>query len=152
MKTQLLGLTLFLATLIASPLHAQGIAPEEVQALADQWTAAYNEHDAEALGAVYSEDAHLYLHASPRIEGRENIQVFWEGDMTDDNPITLLTVTHYVDGADMILVHGNYQVISRDNGTQLGYGRFAHIWELDIDGNWELDRDLWNQPFIPYAE
>jgi len=34
----------------------------------------------------------------------------------------------------------------RADGTVLGQGRYAHIWLLDENGNWELDRDLWSEP------
>ena len=122
---------------------------QEVQELADRWTEAYNSHDEEALGALYSEDAHVYVHGQPSYIGRESIQAFWAADMLVDNPLTVLSVTHAVDGVDMKLVHGDYQVISRDTGVPLGGGRFAHIWLLGPDGEWYLDRDLWNQPYTP---
>lgn len=133
------------AALPASFASAADLA--EVQALADRWTAAYNSHDREALGALYAEDAHLYLHGSPMFVGREDIEAFWASDMQIENPLTVLSVTHHVAGVDMILVHGDYQVIDRDSGVPLGQGRFAHIWELGAGDQWLLDRDLWNQPF-----
>lgn len=83
------------------------------------------------------------------MSGRAAIQDYWEEDMQLDNPLTVLTVTHSVDGFDMKLVHGNYQVINRETGVPLGEGRFAHIWTRD-GNNWLLDRDLWNAPFEPY--
>jgi hypothetical protein len=45
----------------------------------------------------------------------------------------------------MILVHGNYQVVNRTDGTILGAGRFAHIWvgNRRLQSEWRLDRDLW---------
>jgi hypothetical protein len=52
----------------------------------------------------------------------------------------------------MILVHGNYQVIDRDSGDVEGSGRFAHIWtRSSASSPWLLDRDLWLDPFQPYA-
>jgi hypothetical protein len=91
------------------------------------------------------------MHGNPSFQGRESIQAFWAEDMQVENPLTVLKVTHSVDGADMKLVHGDYQVIHRISGVPLGQGRFAHIWTLDEDGEWRLDRDLWNEPFEPYA-
>ena len=123
---------------------------EDVQRLADQWTAAYNGHDRASLGRLYTANAHLMMHGSPTIMGRNDIEAFWAEDFLEGNPLTVLTVTHSLTGADMILVHGNYQVISRDDGIVLGQGRFAHIWNKDQQGNWLLDRDLWNEPFQPY--
>lgn len=121
-----------------------------VQALADRWTEAYNRHDREALGAVYADTARLMMHGSPTIAGRESIEEFWASDFEEGNPLTLLTVTHNVSGPDLILVHGDYKVVSRDDGRQLGFGRFAHLWTHDGSGNWRLDRDLWNQPYESY--
>jgi hypothetical protein len=28
----------------------------------------------------------------------------------------------------MVLVHGNYEVVDRTDGAEVGLGRFAHIW------------------------
>jgi uncharacterized protein (TIGR02246 family) len=124
---------------------------EDVQTLANRWSEAYNRHDNAALGALYTEDARLYLHGAPTHRGRESIQAYWAEDMQAGNPLTVLTVTHAVDGADMKLVHGDYQVVHRITGALVGSGRFAHIWTLDEDGQWRLDRDLWNEPYTPYT-
>jgi uncharacterized protein (TIGR02246 family) len=129
--------------LAAVAAHAQS----NVQVLADRWVAAYNTHDRAALGAIYTEDARLMMHGSPTIEGRQPIEEFWAADLEVGNPLTLLSVTHNVVGSDMILVHGDYRVIGRDSGKQLGFGRFAHLWTRDGNSDWRLDRDLWNQPY-----
>lgn len=116
---------------------------DEVQRLAARWTEAYNKHDRVALQAVYTDEARLMMHGAPTIAGRTAIGEFWAQDFTDGNPLTLLNVTHGLQGTDMILVHGNYEVVDREDGTQVGLGRFAHIWVAERDGNWRLDRDLW---------
>lgn len=121
-------------------------AQDDVQALADRWTAAYNSFDGDALADLYTDNAHLYAHGSPMLIGKEVIQAFWEDDFQVESPMTVLTVTHSVEGYDMMLVHGNYQVIDRDTGALLGSGRFAHIWH-EVNSEWKLDQDLWNQPY-----
>lgn len=138
--------SMFVALLGASSMLTQAQDTSIVQQLADRWTNAYNTNDIIKLASVYTEDAHLYLHQTPRIEGRDEIISFWSRDMHDGAPKTVLTVTNLVEGFDMTLVHGNYEVIDRENGDKLGFGRFAHIWIQDQEGNWKLDRDLWNQP------
>jgi uncharacterized protein (TIGR02246 family) len=125
---------------------AESHAQEDAQALADRWAKAYNAHDQAALESVYTEDAVLYLHGSPMIKGKEKIGNFWAEDFKKENPITNLQVTNFVEGVDMILVHGNYQVVDEEAGVTLGHGRFAHIWHEE-NGSWKLDRDLWNQPY-----
>lgn len=138
----------FLALGIVTMMSGVQAQDDNVQELADQWMQAYNLHDGPALAALYTEDAHLYVHGSPMIAGREGIEAFWAQDFTDGNPLTLLTVTNFVNGFDMVLVHGNYQVVDRDDGTQLGFGRFAHIWHNEGGGEWRLHSDLWNQPVV----
>jgi ketosteroid isomerase-like protein len=141
-----LGLTV--AALTAS---AQRATSSDVQELADRWTSAYNKHDRAALGAVYADGARLMMHGSPTIAGRQAIEEFWAGDFQDSDPLTLLRVTHSVTGSDMLLVHGDYEVISRTDGSELGGGRFAHLWTRSDRGEWRLDRDLWNEPFDAYT-
>lgn len=117
-----------------------------VDELVNRWLVAFNTRDRKALGALYTADARLYLHGHPSVSGRKNIEEFWSEDMKVDAPMTVLNVTHTVPGFDMTLVHGNYQVLNRVTGIVLGHGRFAHIWVRNGDGDWQLDRDLWNQP------
>jgi uncharacterized protein (TIGR02246 family) len=136
------------AALLAAPLAA--FAQSQVQYLADRWVQAYNRHDAGELGALYTDDARLMMHGSSTISGRDGIEAFWTLDFEEGNPLTLLSVTNSVAGADMILVHGNYRVVSREDGRQLGFGRFAHLWRRDGARDWRLERDLWNQPHEPY--
>jgi uncharacterized protein (TIGR02246 family) len=123
---------------------------EDVQALADRWVEAYNRHDRAALAGLYEPDAALMMHGAPTIDGQQEIGDFWAQDFGEGNPLTLLTVTHAVDGVDMVLVHGNYEVVDRDDGALLGLGRFAHIWYLGANGEWQLDRDLWVERSVPY--
>lgn len=130
----------------AAAAHAQ----EDAQTLADRWAQAYNGHSRAALGQIYTPNAHLMMHGSPTLIGQQAIEEFWAKDFLAGNPLTVLTVTHTLNGVDMILVHGNYQVINRENGIVLGQGRFAHIWNKNAAGEWLLDRDMWNEPFEPY--
>jgi uncharacterized protein (TIGR02246 family) len=132
-------------------VNLSAFAQSDVQRLADRWTEAYNTHDRAALGALYTEDALVMANGSPTTAGRSNIETFWARDFEDRNPLTLLKVTHSVSGSDMMLVHGDYQVVNRDNGSQMAGGRFAHIWTKSRDGSWKLDRDLWSGAFEPYA-
>jgi hypothetical protein len=48
----------------------------------------------------------------------------------------------------MVLVHGDYQVVDRDDGARVGFGRFAHIWTR-VGGEWRLDRDMWQKRSEP---
>jgi len=131
------------ATALATPAAGQDPADQaQVQELANRWTAAYNSVDVPALADLYADDAELYIHREGRFIGQASIGDYWACDMGRANPITELNVTDSVVDSEMMLVHGNYQVLDRNTGVPLGGGRFAHIWVLEEDG-WVLDRDVW---------
>jgi uncharacterized protein (TIGR02246 family) len=149
MKASVL-LRLSAAFLLAS-VALSAAAQNDVQALADRWTESYNAHDSDGLARVYTADAELVVHGSTTIAGRAAIENYWAADFEDRSPLTLLTVTHSVDGVDMILVHGDYEVVNREDGSQLGQGRFAHVWRrVSTSSEWQLDFDLWSEYFDPY--
>jgi ketosteroid isomerase-like protein len=139
------------AALVSLSAVAQRASQGDVQALADRWASAYNKHDRTALGALYADGARLMMHGASTIAGKNAIEEFWSGDFEDRDPLTLLKVTNSVTGSDMLLVHGDYEVVSRTDGSELGGGRFAHVWTRAGNGGWFLDRDLWNEPFDPYT-
>jgi ketosteroid isomerase-like protein len=142
LKLSITKTSLLIASLLVMPLlHAQQ-APDP-QELADQWTLAYNNHDRATLSSLYAVDANVMMHGSKTIKGQQAIGDMWAADFLDSNPITTLQVTSSEQGEDMVLVHGNYQVINRNDGLLLASGRFAHIYMLGSDGKWLLDRDLW---------
>jgi uncharacterized protein (TIGR02246 family) len=146
------GIACALGALLTFSANAQRASTTDVEQLADRWTRAYNKHDRAALGAVYADNARLMMHGATTIAGKEAIEGFWAGDFADRDPLTLLKITHHVTGTDMVLVHGDYEVVSRTDGSELGGGRFAHIWtRTGRNGEWRLDRDLWNEPFDPYT-
>ena len=140
-----IGMAILLA---ASGLQAQ--APVDAQALADRWTTAYNDHDGEALAALYTDGAELLAYGGQALTGREAIRSFWASDFGEGNPLTLLNVTHTVQGSDMLLVQGGYEVVDRNGGDPLVSGGFVQIWRLDNTGDWHIDRELWFDAMVPY--
>ena len=80
----------FLTATILLSLAASAPAQTNIQVLADRWASAYNTHDRDALGALYTADARLMLHGSPTIAGRDSIEQFWAQDFTEGDPLTLL--------------------------------------------------------------
>ena len=140
-----IGMAILLAS---SGLPAQ--APVDAQALADRWTTAYNDHDGDALAALYTEGAELLAYGEQVLSGREAIRSFWASDFGEGNPLTLLNVAQTVAGSDMMLVQGGYDVVDRDGGDTLVSGGFVQIWRLDDSGDWRIDRELWFDAMVPY--
>ena len=140
-----IGMVILLAS---SGLSAQ--APVDAQELADRWTTAYNDHDGDALAALYTAGAELLAYGGQALSGREAIRSFWASDFGEGNPLTLLNVADTVEGSDMMLVQGGYEVVDRDGGDPLVSGGFVQIWRLDDSGDWRIDRELWFDAMVPY--
>ena len=134
--------------LVSSGVPAQ--SPVDAQVLADLWTTAYNDHDGEALAALYTEGAELLAYGERALTGREAIRSFWASDFGEGNPLTLLNVVQTVEGSDMVLVQGEYDVVDRDGGDPLVSGGFIQIWRLSDSGDWRIDRELWFDAMVPY--
>ena len=127
--------------LASAGLHAH--SPSDAQALADLWAQAFNSHDVGAVAALYRDDAELSQHDALTLVGRDNIRAYWKTDLAHGKLLALLTVTSTLDGIDMTLVHGTYQLIARASGAAMGSGHFAQIWRLDGD-EWRIDRGVWS--------
>ena len=127
--------------LASAGLHAH--SSSDAQVLADLWAQAFNSHDAGAVAALYRDEAELSQHNAPTLVGRRNIRAFWKVDLVQGDRLALLTVTSTLDGTDMTLVHGTYQMLDRSSGAAMGSGHFAQIWRLD-GGEWRIDRDIWS--------
>ena len=95
------------------------------------------------MAALYRDEAELSQHNAPTLVGRRNIRAFWKVDLAQGDRQALLTVTSTLDGTDMTLVHGTYQMLDRSSGAAMGFGLFAQIWRLDA-GEWRIDRDIWS--------
>ena len=85
---------------LAAALLLAGIAPSfgqdkaAIQELTDKWTAAFNEGDAAAIAAMYTEDAHLLAPGMEMMQGRDSIQQFWQGgiEQLSDMKLTVVDV------------------------------------------------------------
>ena len=127
--------------LASAGLHAH--SPSDAQALADLWTHAFNSRDVGAVAALYRDDAELSQHNALTLVGRDDIRAHWKTDLAHGNLLALLTVTSTLDGIDMTLVHGTYELMDRASGAAMDAGHFAQIWRLDGD-QWRIDRDVWS--------
>lgn len=77
----ILGLAIgaFVAPVLAAAEAAGGAssAADAVRARVEEYTRAWNTHDAGAVAAFFTEDADMVIGNGPRISGREAIQGWW---------------------------------------------------------------------------
>lgn len=114
---------------------------QAIEAAVRRYVAASNLGDAEALAALYTEDAVLLPPDHEPVEGREAIGAFWRQGTDEGLEVTTLTVE--VDG-DLGYSVGRYHLPSTD-AEPADSGKYVMCLKRQRDGSWKLAADIWNR-------
>ena len=114
----------------------------EIRVADDQFSAAFAEHDAQALASLYTADAKLLPPNSDFVAGRAAIQTFWQGVMDAGVAAAALTIEEVV-GTDSLAVDVGRYVLSDSAGSTIDEGKYMVWWRRTPEG-WRLHRDIWN--------
>ena len=139
MRHLLLALALSLSALLPGLAAAQGNdTSNPIVARMAAFVAAYNAADADAIAAIYAEDAALLLPGEASILGREAIAAHYarafEGGVRD-----LQWMTFDIRATEFSAVEIGETVFHV--GEQRIVGRYMHLWEV-VDGQILLARDM----------
>lgn len=129
-------------------------AEEMIRASAPAWAANFNAGDAEALAAMYWEDAVLQPPGAPSASGRDAIRQFMEGDIAAVHAAGL-TMNIPEAGAvhvsgDLAYEAGTYSVTDA-SGSTVDTGKYLGVFQ-ERDGKWLYIRDTWNSDGSPMPE
>jgi ketosteroid isomerase-like protein len=141
----------WIVAMIAAMVVAAGCTPQghsypegdraALEAKAGGWIDSFNAGDAEAIAALHSLDAKLFPPNMPPVNGRSDIQAFWQGFM-DTGLKGELHIDELDVGGNLGTRVGSYKVLGAD-GTVMDEGRFVEIWKY-VGGEWHFHRDIWN--------
>ncbi len=106
-----------------------------------RYVAASNRGDADALAALYADDAMLLPPDHEPIQGREAIGAFWRQGTDEGLEVTTLTVD--VDG-DLGYLVGRYRLPPTDE-EPADSGKYVMCLKRQKDGSWKLTADIWNR-------
>lgn len=112
-----------------------------------RWMELFNGKDAEALAAMYAEDAVMLPPNEPAIFGRDAIRAgFRETFASRDLKAEIEALEVVVDG-DLAYVAGRYRMWTGD-GILVDRGKYLEIWRA-VDGQWMIHRDIHNSSLPP---
>lgn len=125
----------------------------EIAKSAPAWAAAYNAGDADALAAMYAEDATLQPPGAPSATGRDAIRAFFAVD-TANSKAAGVTMNIPQAGAidvsgDLAYEAGTYSVTDA-SGATVDTGKYIGVFQKR-DGKWLYIRDTWNSDGPPAA-
>lgn len=134
---------------------AQDAAAEEViRASAPAWAATYNSGDAEALAAMYWEDAVLQAPGAPAASGTEAIRDFFSAEIA---AVKAAGMTMNIPEAGEVLVSGDLAMeagtysVTDASGATVDTGKYIGVFQKR-DGEWRYIRDTWNSDGSAAAE
>ena len=129
---------------LSSPAAAQmSDADAAIRAGSQKWAEAWNSADADALAALYSEDAVVMAPGSEPAEGRAAIKEHYAAGLKEAAGATNVIKTLEVMAAgDWAAEVGSF-VANAADGSHLDHGRYIALWKK-VDGKWMLYRDMWN--------
>lgn len=118
-----------------------------IEAAVGRYVEASNQGDAEALGALYTEDAMLLPPDHPPIEGRRAIVDFWERGT--DHDLRIITVRVDVHG-DLGYLVGWYSLPATPE-EPADSGKYLLCLRRQPNGAWKVAADIWNSSADPDA-
>lgn len=117
-----------------------------IQAVAESWPKAYNDKNADAVAALYTEDARVYPPGAAAASGRAAIREYFAGDIA--NNWAQISVAHEESrvAGDWAWRAGTWSAAVTPAVT----GKYAELWHRTAEG-WRIHRDIWNVDAAPPA-
>jgi len=103
------------------------------------WEKAYNDKNADALAALYAEDAQLLPPGATEVSGRDAIRAYFVNDIEKQwAKINIKSDSSGV-GGDWGWRSGSWSAETMPMVT----GKYIEVWRRTSDG-WRLQKDIWN--------
>ncbi|MDQ5844104.1 MAG: SgcJ/EcaC family oxidoreductase [Acidobacteriota bacterium] len=143
----LISLLIFSAASIA---QAQQSANRAIETNTRLFIEAFNKGDAAAVANMYTIDARLLPPNSAMVEGRANIQKFWQGAITAGLKMVSLEPTKIDTQGNIAVEVGRYTATAPGAGgaTITDKGKYVVVWKRQ-GGTWKLAVDIYNSDMPP---
>jgi len=108
----------------------------------ERFMAAFNNGDAAALAALYTEESQVLPPNSDFVRGRQAVQGFWQAVMDMGVKEARLETGEVEAHGDTIVEVSTFTLLG-EGGQVLDEGKYIVIWKQD-KGRWKLHRDIFN--------
>jgi uncharacterized protein (TIGR02246 family) len=144
------GVVVMLGTMIAGANAADNADETAIRALNVSWEKAYNAADANAVTALYADDAALLPPGAPIARGHSEILVYYTKDIAESKAagvvIALNRKTDVGASGELGWESGIYEATVK--GAVVETGKFLAV-SRKKDGKWQFIRDTWNPDAPP---
>ena len=108
----------------------------------EEFAARFNDGDAAGMAELYTEDGQVLPPNGDVVNGRSDIQAFWQMLMDMGIKGVELRTVDLEGGPDMAFEVSNFTLFDA-SGKMLDQGKYIVIWKHE-DGDWLLHRDIFN--------
>ena len=133
--------TLLLALLVIGCSEEPETDLAGLQAMSDQWQAAFDARDAAAIAARYAANGPLHPPNARKMMGRRAIEAYWDEFMSSGIGGGINDTEVYADG-DVGYKIGTY-MLTDAAGAPSDVGKYVEIWR-HVDGRWQMLHDIFN--------
>jgi len=129
----------------ASLAPAQQADRQMIETNSKTFIESFNKGDAAAVAGMYTADARLLPPNGPMVEGRAEIQKYWQGAIGAGLKLVSLEAAHVETGGNLIVEVGRYKSTTPGSGgsTATDEGKYVVVWKRE-GRNWKLAADIFN--------
>ncbi|MFW6076187.1 MAG: YybH family protein [Hyphomicrobiales bacterium] len=124
---------------------------QQIRDLEQQWLAAVEERDLDAIVALFAEDGRILPPNAEPAMGRDSVREAWSGilELPELEPSFAPTDVRVADSGDIAYTIGTYQLAFEDEGEPVqDSGKYVDIWEK-VDGEWKMMVEMYNSNLPP---
>ena len=116
-----------------------------------RFTKEFEQHNAAAIAAMYTEDAVVLPPGQEMVKGRPAIEQFWKSTMNAGVKSAVLTTLDVTISGDMAVEVGTVELTIAPEGKPAtkSFAKYLVVWKRE-GGAWKLHRDTWND--VPSEE
>ena len=121
-----------------------GDARSPIEEAMATFVVAFNSGDTATLASLYAEEAAILPPGGERVDGRANIQAFWQGAIDSGLKVDHFNIDEIFANGDKAANVGGFVLTAPGDGgiTEIA-GKYIVIWKR-TDHTWQLYRDIWN--------
>ena len=123
----------------AAPVPDSAAEVSALATAAQGWEKAYNDKNADALAALYAEDAQILPPGATEVSGRDAIRAYFVNDIEKQWAMIHIKSDSSGVGGDWGWRSGTWSAETMPMAT----GKYIEVWHHTADG-WRLQKDIWN--------
>ena len=139
-------LVLLASAAVAVAADATTEARNAIEKANARFTKEFEQHNAAAIAAMYTEDSIVLPPGQEMVKGRPAIEQFWKSTMNAGVKSAVLTTLDVTISGDLAVEVGTVELAIAPEGKSAAksFAKYLVVWKRE-GGAWKLHRDIWSE-------